>query len=329
MGGIVAQRYGWRSAFYVVGLPGVVLAVLSELTLREPPRGHSEPRAGSATADAGGDALADVVQAAPSPTAPSPTAPSPTAPSLGAVLRRLLSRPSFIHLALGATLASFAGYGVNAFAPPYFIRTFGLNLALVGTVFGIVGGIGAALGVMGGGLISDAVGRRDKRWYVWTPAIGLAVSVPIYIAAYLLPSWQVAALLLLPGGAFAYTYLGPSFGVMHNMVSPQMRATATALLFLVINFIGLGLGPTVVGVLSDLYAGQAFHAAAGLGHAGFAALCPGGRPGMGATAALTAACHHASATGVRWAIVTGLGVYLWAAVHYALAARTLRADLES
>ncbi len=312
LGGLVAQRYGWRPAFFVVGLPGVVLAVLSQFTLREPPRGHSEA-VGTRLGDLVGDGLADVEQAA---------------PSFGAVVRRLLSKPAFLHLAAGATLASFAGYGVNAFAAPYYIRMFGLTLAQVGLVFGVVAGVGAGVGVLAGGVISDRAGQGDRRWYAWAPAIGLLVGAPLYITAFLLPSWQASVALLFVAGCFTYTYLGPAFGVMHNMVTPRMRATATALLFLIINLIGLGLGPTVVGLLSDAFAGHVFQSSAMAAQGSFHALCPGGRPAADAVAALAPACHKASATGVRWAIVIGAVVYVWAAAHYALAARTLRRDLE-
>jgi hypothetical protein len=114
--------------------------------------------------------------------------------------------------------------------------------------------------------------------------------------------------------------------LMHNMVSPRMRATATALMFLVLNLVGLGLGPTLTGMASDFYASRHFTALlAGAGH--FASACPGGRAPPGAMTALKAACHGASAFGVRWAIVTCAGAYLWAAVHYFLAARHVRQDL--
>ena len=320
LGGVIAQRYGWRPAFLVVGAPGLMLAILTQLTLREPRRGASEApvaalpgAAGGALADPVGDGLDDAA-AAP--------------PSFGAVLSRLLSKPAFIHIALGAAMASFAGYGINAFSAPYFIRTFGLNLAQVGLLFGVVAGFGAAVGVLAGGVISDRAGRGDARWYAWAPAIGVAVGAPLYMIAYTLPSWQASVAVLFVTGAFVFTYLGPSFGVMHNMVAPRMRATATALLFLVINLIGLGLGPTLVGLASDLYAAHAFGGSAAAAGASFAQLCPGGRATAGAAPALAAACAHASAIGVRWALVTGAAVYLWASLHYVLAARTLKRDLE-
>jgi hypothetical protein len=112
---------------------------------------------------------------------------------------------------------------------------------------------------------------------------------------------------------------------MHNMVTPRMRATSTALLFLAINFIGLGFGPTLVGMASDLYAAHNF---AGLTHGDdFLSLCKGGKAAAGATAVLGGQCKAASAYGVRWAILSCTLVYLWAALHYALAAKRVRRDM--
>ena len=297
LGGIIAQAYGWRPAFAIVGLPGLLIALLTQITLREPPRGLSE----------GGEADA-------------------ATPSLMDVVRTLAARKSFFHVLMGVTMASFGGYGIGAFTAPYFIRTFGLSLSQAGIVLGLVSGVGAAIGTLGGGLLTDRLALRDKRWYVWTPAIGLAIAAPLYVVGYTITPWPLAVAILMVPPMLHYTYLGPSFGVMHNMVTPRMRATATALMFLVLNLVGLGLGPTLTGLASDLYA--AHHFTTLLGHAaGFVASCPGGRAVLSAEPAVKAACHGASAFGARWAIVTCAGAYLWAAVHYWLAARHLREDL--
>ncbi len=298
IGGLIAQKYGWRPAFAIVGLPGLGLAVLTQFTLREPPRGHSE----------GGEEAGAAM------------------PSLMDVVRRLMSRRSFIHVAAGAALASFGGYGVGSFAAPYFIRTFGLTLAQAGIVMGLIAGAAAAVGTLGGGIVADRAAKHDKRWYVWIPAIGLAVAMPMYMVGYQIPDWRLAVAVLLVPPMLHYSYLGPSFGVMHNLVSPRMRATATALLFLVINLIGLGLGPTLTGMASDFYARHHFELLTGL-QGGFASSCPGGKAVAGASAQIVAACRAASAFGVRWAIITCAGSYGWAALHYWAAARRLRADL--
>jgi MFS family permease len=297
LGGLIAQKYGWRPAFMVVGAPGLLLAALTQFTLREPPRGLSE----------GGEAEGEAT------------------PSLRTVIGHLGRRTSFLHLAAGASLASFANYGIGAFAAPYFIRTFHMGLAQAGLVLGTIAGAAAAIGTLGGGLVADRLGVGDKRWYVWTPAIGLIVGAPFVVAGYLAPTWPLAIALLFVAPVVQYSYLGPSFGVMHNMVTPRMRATATALLFLVINFIGLGFGPTLVGLASDMFAAHHFTA---LGLAGeFKAMCPGGRAAPHAPAQLGAACGAASAYGVRWAIVVCTAIYAWAALHYALAAKRIREDL--
>ena len=263
------------------------------MTLREPPRGHSE----------GGEAAGT------------------TTPSLMDVVRHLGRKTSFLHVAAGAALASFGGYGIGAFSAPYFIRTFGLTLTQAGIVLGVISGAAAAVGTLGGGLVTDWAAKRDKRWYAWTPAIGLALAWPMYVLGYQVPDWRLAVAILVVPPMLHYSYLGPSFGVMHNMVTPRMRATATALLFLVINLIGLGLGPTLTGMASDFYASHHFVGGA------FAATCPGGRAIAGAAVEVGKACREASAFGVRWAIVTCAFAYLWAALHYWLAAKQMRRDL--
>ena len=299
IGGIVAQHYGWRSACLGVGLPGLALAVLTFLTIEEPARGLSDPGATEATA-----------------------------PPFMAVVRRLGAKRSFLHVAAGASLAAFASYGIGAFSTPYFIRTFHLSLEEAGVVLGLLGGVSSAGGTLGGGLITDRLAPRDRRWYVWVPALGLALCAPMIMAGYIVPNLVVALLVLIPPPVLQYSFLGPSFGVMHNMVPPRMRATSTALLFLAINLVGLGFGPMLVGWVSDRFAGHVFD---GFPHQDgvFSALCPGGVAGGGASATLTAQCQVASAVGLRWAIVACAFVFIWAALHYVLAARRLRDDLET
>ena len=297
IGGVIAQHYGWRSAFLVVGLPGIGLALLTRFTIEEPPRGLS---------DRGVTALEP--------------------PPFMAVVRHLAARRSFPHVAAGASLAAFASYGIGGFSPPYFIRTFHLGLSEVGVVLGLLGGLSAAVGTLAGGLVTDRLAKRDIRWYVWTPAIGLTVAAPLIMLGYIVPSWPLAVAILAVPPVVQYTFLGPSFGIMHNMVGPRMRATATALLLLVINLIGLGLGPTLVGWASDQFAARTFDGFANP-TGSFATLCPGGRAIAGGAADLAHQCAASSALGVRHAIVACAFIFFWAALHYLLAARRLRADL--
>jgi MFS family permease len=291
VGGFIAQQWGWRAAFFAVGVPGLFLALLVRFTLREPPRGHSE----------GGGAVAE-------------------APSTGTIVRVLWAKPAFRQLAAGMTVTSFAGYAMSAFAATYLMRAFHLNVAQAGLIAGLVNGLSAAAGTLLGGLLTDWAGRGDRRWYVWIPALGLVLSAPLYVAAYLQADLRVVLILLIVPGVLHYLYLGPTYAVMHNMVAPRMRATATALLLLVLNLIGLGFGPTLLGLASDIFAHSAF--------AGdFAVACPGGMPAKGATESASLACRAASATGLQWAMVVCSTIYVWAAAHYALAGRRLREDM--
>ncbi|HEX4196707.1 MAG TPA: MFS transporter [Caulobacteraceae bacterium] len=293
-GGLLTQSFGWRVAFVVVGLPGLLLAVLVKATVREPPRGYSEP---SGTVDA------------------------TPAPSLPAVARRLFGSRSFRHMTAGVTLVSFAGYGIGAFANLYFQRRFGLNYAQVGVIFGLIGGISTGAGTILGGWIADRLGRADWRWYAWTPAIGVAVAAPLSLAVYLVPSWTMAAAIAILPGVFGYTYLGPTWGVLHNLVEPRSRATATALLFFVLNLIALGGGPPITGALIDVI-GRRLFAMHGLGD--FLVQCPGG---LAAHPAMTLVCHATLWRATQYGIILTMITYVWGSLHYVAAARTIRADM--
>lgn len=291
LGGYVAQTWGWRAAFFAVGLPGLVLAVLVRFTIKEPPRGHSEGVAA--------------------------TAPPPP---LTAVVRLLWSKPSFRHLVAGITLASFTGYAMVAFTAAYFVRTHEMSLAQAGLVAGVIGGGAAAVGTLLGGVTTDRLGSGDKRWYTRVPAIGLALAAPLYMLAYLQTNWMMALALLLAPGVLHYTYLGPTYGLVQNMVEPRMRATATALLLLVINLIGLGLGPPLVGLLSDIIAASTVVGRPDL-HA-FSLVC-----GAQAGGENSAKCAAASAHGLKWALIASMPIFLWASLHYFRASRDIGDDL--
>ena len=324
-GGWLAKTYGWRVAFMVVGAPGVILALLVKVLVREPPRGHSDPLEKPTRPE-------DVTALAVPATGWREWLRTELG-ELAAVTASLFSHWPVLNMVLGITLASFAGYGIGQFSSPYFIRAFGLDYATVGLVFGLIGGFSSGLGTLAGGFVSDWASRHNARWYALTPAIGLAIATPLYILAYRQPDWRVAALILLTPGIFHYTYLGPTFGVVQNVVETRRRATATAVLFLFLNIIALGGGPLFTGWIIDLFAQFAFnhpgerHILAALGvMAGpaptaidhFAALCPGGEAPKVAGAAAAARCHGALVTATRQGIVLTTGFYAWGAFHYLL-----------
>jgi hypothetical protein len=309
------------------------------MVVKEPPRGHSEIEAHPQLAE-------DVSPDEPT-TSPQRSFWGEIAyefSELASVAKRIFGRWSFLNMAIGVTLASFAGYGAGQFGSPYFLRTFGLGLAVVGVTFGIIGGVSSGIGTLAGGFITDWANRRSPVWYTLTPGIGLAIAVPIYILAYTRTDWHVSAAILLLPGIFQYTYLGPTFGVVQNAVDQRRRATATAVLFFVLNLIALGGGPPFAGWLIDQFAQFGFtHPGAhtipealqrmflggeAAGHQYFD-LCPGGLPKKGVAAGLTAACKPTLITATRQGLIVMFFFYGWGALHYFLAAFTLAKDLKA
>ena len=318
-GGWMAEHLSWRLAFMVVGAPGVIMALVVKLVIKEPPRGHSEPQAipaipGDETVEAEsthGFSLGRELK------------------EIGAVAATLFGKWPVLNMVLGVTIASFGSYGSGQFAPPYFVRAFHLNYTQVGLIIGVIGGVSSGLGTLAGGLLTDRLSRYSARWYSLVPCLGLAIATPIYIAAYSQLNWQAAALILLVPGIFHYTYLGPTFGVAQNMVPTYRRATATALLFFFLNFIALGFGPPFTGWMIDHFAGFGFsHPGAGLmdtltgafssGAPSFAKTCPGGLAPAGSAPDLMAHCKSTLVLATRRGIIVSLCFYLWASLHYLL-----------
>ena len=290
-GGWIAQSFNWRTAFVVVGLPGLLLALLARLTLKEPARGHSE----AAAVDA-------------------------KAPPIGAVVRRLLSSGwTFGNVLAGFVLTNLAGNAVSVFTPTYFVRTFHMGLRDVGLLYGLVAGGAGVIGILIGGFGADFAAKRDQRWYAWGPAIGAMTAFPVYVFAFTRADPISTAAGIFAGALVLALYFAPTFAIVQNLVEPRMRATAAALILLMINIFGQGLGPTTMGLMSDLMARSAFT----LGD--YRALCPAAAD---APANIAAACASASATGLQHSILAMTGFFAWGSLHYLLASRTLRRDLK-
>ncbi|MEP6884436.1 MAG: MFS transporter [Gammaproteobacteria bacterium] len=328
-GGYVAQHWGWRAACAMVGFPGIATAILIKLFVREPPRGHSET--GHAT-----HSNAAAVCASLPPF------------SLWGELRELqkvgiallTDRPVF-HMVLGVTIGGFAAYGFYAFLPPYLSRAFGLDYTTIGVIAGLSAGVAVGIGIVAGGFVSDALARRDARWYAWVPGLGGLVAVPLYLLAMLARSWLAATCLLSIAGFFQYASLGPTFGVVQNVVGRRRRATATAFLYICLNVIALGGGPLFTGWVIDRFAeaGFARHVAvqAQLALEGtprqpgasFKIACPGGAAPSTAGADIKLQCSSTLAQATRQGMLVTLFFFAWASLHYLLAsvgiAKTLKA----
>ncbi len=263
LGGWLNEYFGWRTAFMVVGAPGVVLALVVFFTLKEPRRGLSEAR----------ELSADKV-------------------SLGDVVALLWQRKTFRHMAFAASLYAFAGYATANWTASFMIRSHGMSTGELGSWLALIIGVGGAVGVLGGGVLADRLGAVDDRWYLWLPALVGVFATPFAAAVYLMPSAGLALALMVLPAILSNVYLGISIATSHRLVGLQMRATASAILFFVINIIGLGGGPWVVGLVSDVLA--ASHGLESLRLAMLYVVPP---------------------------------VMVWSATHFYLASRTLKADL--
>jgi predicted MFS family arabinose efflux permease len=226
IGGFVSQAFGWRVAFMSVGIPGVLFALVFFLTVKEPVRGRWES-----------------------------VAEATYKPSMRETIQLLSSYRSFWYLAAATGLTAFVGYGNGNFAPSYLMRNHGYSVAEVGVVLAIFGGGGGLIGTFFGGFLSDRLAVADKRWYLWLPAIAGMLAVPLGFPYLLLDNTTVVIASLFLVTICINTYLGPCLAISHSLVPPAMRALTSAVLFLVLNLIGLGLGPLTVGLLSDFYAG--------------------------------------------------------------------------
>ena len=224
IGGWINSEFGWRAAFFVVGVPGFLVALLVRFTIREPVRGGLDGRA------------------------------QETPATFGETLSKLKSFGSFRLFAIGAGLNAFSSYGIGNFMPSFLIRSHDFTSMQVGTSLALITGIGGALGTYFGGVLADRFGANDKRWYLWIAAIPGACSVPLMLSAVFVGDPRLALAFLFFATMLGAFYLGPTIAISHTMVSPSMRAMASAILFFILNFIGLGMGPLVVGMLSDFLA---------------------------------------------------------------------------
>ena len=301
-GGYIAQHAGWRAACAAVGLPGIVTALLIKAVVREPLRGGSD------------GAFAAVPN-------PAPFSVRHELAELKAVASALLFDRPILHMVMGLTVGAFAAYGFYYFVPAYFRRQFELDSAAVGFISAASGGVAVGIGILAGGWLSDKLARSSARWYALVPAIGGAISLPLYALALLAPGWKGAASLLSLAGFFWYASLGPTFGVVQNVIDARRRATATAFLYICLSVLALGLGPLFVGWVIDRFAEGSF-ADSGLAGGGrsFHESCPGGASPAGAAASVQAACRSALALASRRGLLLTVGFFAWGVCHYFLAA---------
>ncbi|MDP1632579.1 MAG: MFS transporter [Caulobacter sp.] len=281
-GGFIAEYLGWREAFWMLGFPGLALAVLAKLTIKEPPR-------------------TGVVVGVETPT-------------FLEAFATLSKKPTFWHVSLGSAVASFVGYGVGQYLNSFLIRTHELSLLQASQLTGVVLGLAAAFGTFFAGWLADKIVKRHPNALAWLPALGFFVATPFYIVGYMSPSLWIGVPFLVVGAVTHYFYLGSMYASVQGIAPPRMRATATAVLLFIVNILGYGLGPPVIGALSD------FLANTNLASAG-TTLAACSQAGANETV-----CAVGREFGLRWAIFIGLFGYLWAGAHFLMAWKTLRKD---
>jgi predicted MFS family arabinose efflux permease len=221
LGGLINDLANWRVAFFIVGGPGLLLALLAWLTLPEADR-TSVPGAASV--------------------------------SYRADIRQLFAMHSFRNMAAASSLYAIGSYAMNVFGPSFLIRVHGLSTTKAGLGFGIAFGLGGAIGTYAGGWLGDRLGRHDVRWRQWVPAIGQFASIPITLGAWLVANTRLSIALLTLTYMLHLLYFACTFATAQMLVPERMRATASAVLLFCLTLLGSSVGPVVIGWVSDALA---------------------------------------------------------------------------
>ncbi len=263
VGGWINQHFGWRTAFFVIGIPGVIYALIFFFTVKEPARGLFEK-----------------------------TTLTEADHSLKEVVLFLWRSKSFRYLALGGGMATYSAYAGNSWIPPFLSRVHGMRSDEIGYWLSLLFGIAGGLGYFMGGFLTDKMGKLEKRWYLWLPAAALITAIPFSLTVYFASDSKVVLTLLAIPIFLLAIYLAPCIALTHGIAGIRMRALASAIFLFVINILGLGCGPLVTGMVSDLL-----------------------MPSMGVES-------------LRWALSSSLVANVLGAILFLIAAKTLRNELK-
>lgn len=259
IGGILASQYGWRVAFWAAGAPGLLLALWMVFALKDP--------------------------------IPQPVAKKPASPQLTyrALIKNLFADRSSRHALIGAALTAMIGYGAVAWISVFLIRSHGLSTAQAGTYLAFAIGVAGALGTWLGGVLSDMLGKRDPTWRLKFVALTIMIAKPFSVLFYLLDNTTLALTVFFIPAIAGAMFVGPTFSHLYSRVAASARPMVTAIFMFMVNLIGLGAGPVLVGWMSD--------------HLSLS--------------------HGLDSLRLSLAILQVVG--LWAAVHFWLAGRAVRA----
>lgn len=226
LGGKLALAYGWRTAFFVVGAPGIVLAILMLLLVREPKRGGLDAFVDGATEH-------------------------PPAPPLLSAITGFFGNRTLVLTAVSSAMSAFVGYAGLVWNPQFLEGVKGMAAADVATYYALALGVTGVIGTVVSGWLVDKLGHKDRRWFAWVPAIAFTLSIPFWFGLIWAPTWQIAMLFLLGPMLMNQAYLAPALTVAQNAVAPAQRTMTGAILLFVLNLVGLGVGPVYVGFIAD------------------------------------------------------------------------------
>jgi predicted MFS family arabinose efflux permease len=229
-GASIAAAYSWRSAFLWLGLVGVVTALFVWSFVREPARGGLDAPV------AAGTAAADFRKA-----------------QFWATCRKFFAHPVLLRLSLACGATQFVTYAILNFTTLFLMREKGMTLSEVAIYYALLIGISISAGMYVSGRLIDHFSRRTKSAFAYLPAIALAIAIPFFIGFIWAPGWPLALVFLALPMFLNYFYLSPAVTLVQEEVQPHERVLAGALLLLVMNLIGLGLGPTFLGAVSDFF----------------------------------------------------------------------------
>ncbi len=225
IGGWVTDAFDWRTAFFVVGLPGILVAVVFKLTVKEPPRGFTDPKGAKSTEPI----------------------------ELREAIRELLTKPAFWLMTAGATVAAFCGYGISSFQSIFLVRAHEITTGEAAIWINAPVSLSSAIGTFATGWLATKLYKKHPGAIAWVPGVGLALSVPFYVFAFTTQNLLFAALGLVVAGFVKYGYIAAQYTIGQGVVSMRVRATATAVLLFIANLIGYGCGPLFIGFTSDIF----------------------------------------------------------------------------
>ena len=279
----------WRIAFVVIGAPGILVAMLMWTTVKEPPRGYSD------APETGGILKAGFVE----------------------TLRELRSKPTFMWNTIAASLVAFVGYGFIYFQNIFLETVHGLSTGQASAQFGVPLALFAAVGTFSGGFLSDKLSRYSFSAVAWVPAVGLLISIPFYLLAVNSDDLNIAFFGWAVAAVMHYAYLGAQFNITQGIVNSRSRATAIAIMLIVVSVFGNGLGPQFVGIMGDVLSQKALGDGVALADCAAKAM---------PSDALQSICAEAKKVGIRGSFTLTILVFAFAAASFFMCCRHIRKD---